>query len=213
MTESNNIIREIIHRRLSAERFESGRALPEKVLRELVEDAIQAPSSFNIQHWRFVAVRDPADKKRLRAAAYDQAVVEEAAVTLIVLGDVRAHENLEEILERSVRVGAMSRQAAKRWVESSDDIYADERMARDEALRSATLASMVLMLSAAARGLSSAPLIGFDADAVRRDFEIPEHCLPVMLLAIGYPAPGKEPRRKVRLTVDRVLAFDRGSVF
>ena len=127
MAESNSIIREIIHRRLSAERFESGRALPEEVLRELVEDAIQAPSSFNIQHWRFVAVRDPADKKRLRAAAYDQAVVEEAAVTLIVLGDVRAHENLEEILEESVRTGAMSRQSAKRWVESSDACQAIAR--------------------------------------------------------------------------------------
>jgi nitroreductase len=133
-------------------------------------------------------------------------------MTLIVLGDVRGHEKLAEILEDCVENEAMTACTAKRWVELSDGIYRDEQMARDEAIRSATLASMVLMLSATARGLASAPLIGFDPDAVRREFEIPEHCLPVMLLAIGRPADDP-PRHKVRMPVDRVLAFDRARNF
>jgi putative NAD(P)H nitroreductase len=208
----SNPIRDVIRGRISAERFQTGGEVSDDELRELIEDAILAPSSFNIQHWRFVAVRDPEDKKRLRAAAYDQAVVEDAAMTLIVLGDLRGHEKLAEILDDCVDQDAMTSRTAKRWIELSNGIYRNEQMARDEAIRSATLASMVLMLSAAARGLATAPLIGFDPDAVRHEFEIPEHCLPVMLLAIGRPTD-EPPRRKVRMSVDRILAFDRARNF
>ena len=63
-------------------------------IRELVRDATRAPSSFNIQHWRFVAVRKPEDKERLCRAAYDQKQVEDAAVTFIVLGDTRGVDKL-----------------------------------------------------------------------------------------------------------------------
>jgi nitroreductase len=211
MRDANPVL-ELIHARLSTERFDPGLTLSEDEIRELIEDAIQAPSSFNIQHWRFVALRDPEDKKRLREAAYGQAVVEDAAVTFLVLGDVRGHEKLAAILEGSVEAGVISRRTADRWVEMSDKIYADEPLARDEAIRSATLAAMTLMLAAAARGLASAPLIGFDPERVRQDFGIPEHCLPVMLLCVGRAAEGNPPR-KVRMGADRVLAFDRGRDF
>jgi nitroreductase len=211
MTDLHPVL-ELIHGRLSTERFEPGLALSEHEIRELVEDAIQAPSSFNIQHWRFVAVRAPEAKRRLREAAYGQALVEDAAVTFIVLGDVRGHERLADILDHSVEAGVLSRRKADRWVEMSDEIYADEQLARDEAIRSAALASMTLMLSAAARGLASAPLIGFDAARVTREFSVPPTCLPVMLLCVGRAAEGN-PSRKVRLGTERVLAFDRGREF
>jgi nitroreductase len=197
---------------LSTERFEPGPTLSEDEIRELIEDAIQAPSSFNIQHWRFVALRNPEEKKRLRAAAYGQALVEDAAVTFIVLGDVRGHEKLAGILQSSVDAAVISRRKADRWVEMSDKIYADGQLARDEAIRSATLAAMTLMLAASARGLSSAPLIGFDPERLQKEFAIPEHCLPVMLVCVGRAAEGN-PARKVRMGADRVLAFDRGRVF
>ena len=211
MSDANPVL-ELIHSRLSTERFEPGLTLSENEIRDLIEDAVQAPSSFNIQHWRFVALRKPEDKERLRAAAYGQALVEDAAVTFIVLGDVRGHEKLAGILQSSVDAAVISRRKADRWVEMSDKIYADGQLARDEAIRSATLAAMTLMLSASARGLSSAPLIGFDPERVQKEFAIPEHCLPVMLLCVGRAAEGNSTR-KVRMGADRVLAFDCGRDF
>jgi len=46
--------------------------------------------SYNLQHWRFVAVTKPEDKQRLVQIANGQIKVAEAAVTLIVLGDLQA---------------------------------------------------------------------------------------------------------------------------
>ena len=48
--------------------------------------ACDAPSSFNIQPWRFVAVNDKSVQEKLKVAAFNQAKVADAAVTFASLG-------------------------------------------------------------------------------------------------------------------------------
>jgi nitroreductase len=199
---------ELMRKRISVEAFQPGLELSDDEIRSLVADAVEAPSSFNIQHWRFVAVRREEDKQRLCRAAYGQRQVVDAAVTFIVLGDLRAVQDLPRTLEPAVAQGVLPEGKAVSWVEQARRIYADETMARDEALRSCSLAAMTLMLAAEARGLGSCPLSGFDLEQVKREFGVDDRYLPVMLLAVGRPA-GTDTVRKPRLPVDRVLAFDR----
>lgn len=198
-----------IRNRVTVESFDPKHRLSDADLTALIADACQAPSSFNLQHWRFVAVRDGEAKERLAAAAYGQRQVAEASATLIVLGDLRAIERLPEILERSVTAGAMPRERAEAWVGQAGQIYGDAGMARDEAIRSCSLASMAMMLAAEARGLGVGALVGFDADRVLREFEIPERYLPVMLLTVGRPLR-RDETRKVRLNADEVLHLANG---
>ncbi|HKQ60910.1 MAG TPA: nitroreductase family protein [Candidatus Polarisedimenticolaceae bacterium] len=200
----------LIRGRRSAENFDAARPLDEAQLRELIEDATHAPSSFNLQHWRFVAVRRAEDKQRLRAAAYQQRQVSEAAVTLILLGDLRATERLAEVLERAVEAGVLAAGKAAAWVRQAAEIYAEPQAARDEAIRSCSLAAMTLMLAAEARGLKVSPLTGFEPERVRAEFGIGARYLPVMLLCVGHAAPGGESRRLPRLSVEEILRFDHG---
>jgi nitroreductase len=199
---------ELIKNRISANMFDANRSLSEDEIKELVEYATQAPSSFNIQHWRFVAVTKKEDKERLKAVAYNQQKVVDAAVTFIVLGDLRGHEKLADILQRSIDTGLLDEQIKDTWVGMANGMYADERMARDEVIRSASLAAMTLMIAAAAKGLASGPMIGFDPEGVKREFGISDRYVPVMLLTVGYAAEGNWTR-KPRLTVDEVLSFDK----
>lgn len=203
---------ELIRSRISANKFDTTKTLSQQEIRELVEYATQAPSSTNIQHWRFIAVTKPADKERLKQAAFGQQKVADAAVTFIVLGDLRGHEKLGTILDRSVKAGILDQQTRDRWVDTANESYANPLKARDEAIRSASLAAMTLMIAAQAKGLVSGPMIGFDPEGVKREFGISDRYVPVMLLTVGYPAAGNWPR-KPRLTVEEVLAFDRGREF
>ncbi len=202
----------LIRERCSVERFDSERELDEQEIRELIADATYAPSSFNIQHWRFVAVRRPEDKQRLKQAAYGQQQVADAAVTFIILGDTQAVDKLPSIVEQAVELGALAEGKAAAWVRMAREIYADPVLARDEAVRSASLAAMTLMLAAEARGLASGALSGFDIERVKKEFDIDERYVPVMLLAVGHPAGSEQPRQP-RLPVDEVLAFDRSRMF
>lgn len=203
----------LIKQRISANKFDPARTLSEAEIKELVSYATQAPSSYNIQHWRFVAVTKAEDKARLKAVAYHQQKVEDAAVTFIVLGDLHGYEKLPEIVGRTLEAGLVDQKKAESWVKTARASYENnERFARDEAIRSGALAAMTLMIAAEALGLVSGPMIGFDPEGVKREFNIPDRYVPVMLLTVGYPAPGNLPR-KPRLSVDDVLAFDRGREF
>jgi nitroreductase len=204
---------QLIKQRISTNKFDKVRTISREEIEELISYATQAPSSFNIQHWRFIAVTRPEDKARLKSVAYHQQKVEDASVTLIVLGDLRGYEKLPEILEPCVESGILDEKTAANWVASAKKSYANnEQFARDEAIRSASLAAMLLMVAAQAKGYATGPMIGFDPEGVKREFGISDRYVPVMLLTVGYPAPGNWPR-KPRLTVDKVLAFDRGHEF
>mgnify|MGYP006338635141 FL=1 len=57
---------------------------------------------------------------------------------------------------------------------------------------------MTLILAAQAKGWGTAPVIGFDAEAVAREFNLREGEIPVLLLAVGRPLPGNWPRKPRR---------------
>ena len=204
---------ETIKHRISANNFDSTKTLSEAEIKDLISYAIEAPSSFNIQHWRFVAVTKSEEKARLKAVAYNQAKVSDAAVTFIVLGDLQAHEKLPEIYQPLIAAGAMKQEQVDGVIGMANGFYANNSaMARDEAIRGASLAAMTLMLAAEAKGLVSGPMIGFDPEGVKREFGVSDRYIPVMLIAVGYAAAGNHPR-KPRLSLDQVLAFESGSGF
>lgn len=203
----------VIRERTSINKFDSSRQISEAEIREIVGDATQAPSSYNIQHWRFVAVTDPEKKKQLQAAAHNQAKVAEASATIIVLGDLRGHEKMEKIYEPLVQGGAVTKEVAASAARNAANSYgSNPQFQRDEAIRSGAMAAMTFMLAAQARGYVTGPMIGFDPEKVKKLFNISDRYVPVMLITLGYPAPGNLPR-KPRLSVDEVLAFNQGREF
>ena len=55
-----------IEQRRSVKHFDPNFKMPPEDERRLLELALLSPTSFNIQNWRFVVVRDPALKKQVR---------------------------------------------------------------------------------------------------------------------------------------------------
>ncbi len=199
--------------RISANKFDTSRSLSEAEIKELVAYATEAPSAYNIQHWRFVAVTEADAKERLKSVAYNQQKVADAPVVFIILGDLRGYEKMPQIVEQTVAAGILPAEKAEGWVKMAQGSYLkDPVLARDEAIRSGAMAAMALMIAAQAKGLVSGPMIGFDPEGVKREFRISDRYVPVMLLPVGYAAPGNWPR-KPRLGVDEVLAFGQGREF
>ena len=159
------------------------------------------------------AVRDAAAKQKLKGHAYNQPKVADAAVTFIVLGDLQGHEKLHLAMSPLVKSGTMDQKSLDGLIGMANQFYSGNvQSSRDEAIRSASFAAMNLMTAAQAKGLVSAPMIGFDPVGVMREFGISERYIPVLLLAVGYPAQGNWPK-KPRFGVDQVLSFDKGQVW
>lgn len=192
----------LIEQRMSANRFDASHALTNAEIEELVRLATRAPTAYNLQNWRFIAVRTAKAKARLRALAWGQPKVEDAAVTFIVCGVLPDAQSLPDRLQPSVAAGYMPADMPSAWRTAAVAQYADPRTARDEAVRSATLGAATLIHAAAALGLASGPMAGFDAEGVARAFGLPENEVPVLLVAVGRAAPGNWPQKPRRPLVE-----------
>ncbi|MGC2500073.1 MAG: nitroreductase family protein, partial [Acidobacteriaceae bacterium] len=68
---------EAIEERRATPSFD-GKPIPDADLKTILEAGLRAPSGYNLQPWRFIVVRTPEQRRRLRSAAFNQAKVEEA---------------------------------------------------------------------------------------------------------------------------------------
>src|SRR5205807_3608479 len=84
----NTSVIEAIERQKTTNLYDASKSIPDDEIRELVRLATFSPTAFHLQNWRFIAVRSPEAKARLRAVAADQPKVTEAAVTFIMVGEL-----------------------------------------------------------------------------------------------------------------------------
>ena len=64
-----NAVIECIQSRSAAKYYDPAATLSDDQIRELVRIGTTAPTSFHLQNWRFIAVRTPEAKARLRPIA------------------------------------------------------------------------------------------------------------------------------------------------
>ncbi|KAB2680884.1 nitroreductase family protein [Brucella pseudintermedia] len=188
----------LIERRVSANLFDPSHKLEDAAIERLARLATRAPTAYNLQNWRFIAVRTAEAKARLRALAWNQAKVEDAAVTFIVCGVLPDPASLPERLSPAVAAGYMPADMPATWRAAAGGQYADPQAARDEAVRSATLGAATLIHAAEALGLASGPMTGFEPQGVARAFGLAREEVPVMLVAVGRAAPGNWPQKPRR---------------
>lgn len=200
-------IAETIQSRISANSYDIDRPLSDRQIADLIDLATHAPSAFNLQNWRFLAVRSAEAKARLLPLAWGQQKVVDAAVTFIVCGTLNPHETLSAALTPTLTAGIIDQSVFDMWVSAAHGMYADNpQLQRDEAIRSGSLAAMTLMLAAKGQGLVSTPMIGFDQPAVAAEFGLADTEIPVMLVTVGYPGAINWPH-KPRKQVEDVLEF------
>jgi nitroreductase len=181
---------EAIETRRSVKHYDPTFAMPEEDVQTLLSSAMLSPTSFNVQHWRFVLVRDPEIRRQIREAAWDQAQVTEASLLLVLCGDAGAWEKDPARYWKTAPEEIQSRMAAMivQFYEQSDTVQ------RDEVMRSCGIAAQTLMLAAKALGYDSGPMIGFDADKVAEIIRLPDDHVIAMLLVIGKPLQPARPR-------------------
>lgn len=202
-----NTVKEAIEQRISANMFDPSKSLTTAQIEELTRLATCAPTAFNFQNWKFIAVHSKEAKERLKAVAYGQQKIVDAAVTFIVCGKLEAHKGLAHALKPSIASGLLEQSMADAWVHMAHDGHENNPIRqRDEAIRSASMGAMTLMLAAQGMGLVSGPMIGFDPAGVSKEFQLTANDIPAMLVAVGVAAPGNWPQ-KPRLPVREVLTI------
>ena len=185
-----------IYQRRSIKEYDPKHKLSAAEETKLLEAAIQAPTSFNIQHWRFVVVRDPDLRKKIRTEfGNDQAQMTDASLLIIMTADTKAwQKNPERYWQNAPKE---VNDLLVNWMGPFHE--GREWLQRDEAQRSIGMAMQTLMLAAKAMGYESCPMIGFDIEKVAELISLPDDHVMGAMVAIGkgtkdpWPKPGQLP--------------------
>jgi putative NAD(P)H nitroreductase len=201
-------LNKVIQERRSIDSFDPNGEISKEDLETIIEKATLSPSSYNLQHWHFLVVNHPDRKKVLKEVAYGQQKIEDAAAAIVVLGNLQAHERGKSIAGDLSEKGYLPEEYKENVINQIQGFYGNnEALQRDEAIRGASLAAMTLMLVAKDMGYGTCPMIGFDPEGIRREFNLPEHLIPVMMITIG-PAKEVDNPRKGRLPINEVTTFN-----
>jgi nitroreductase len=196
----------LLDRRATAH-FESDE-VPEQYLNAILQFGAQAPSGYNLQPWRFIVVRDAANRERLKKAAYNQPKVGEAPVVVIALGMKEEwKKTADEVFREGAQRGAGRLDNVDQYKQGALDFLSHQSMTA-WVNRHTMIALTTMMLAAEAYGFDTAPMEGFDPAAVKREFGIPDEAEVVALLAIGR---AKQPDKPYpgRFGLDRIAFAER----
>ncbi|MBW4555319.1 MAG: nitroreductase family protein [Trichormus sp. ATA11-4-KO1] len=199
----------IVQRR-SIKTFKTDPIAPD-LLKQLVELTVAAPSSFNIQSWQIVLVKDEAQKAALSAASWNQKQIIEAPVTFVFAADPNAGEqDLTPIYEQALATGAWNEGTINYFKNAIPQFQAglgDKR--REYAIKDAIIASTHLVLAAESLGLSTCFMNGWIEEQVKAVIgaEDPDLAIAV-LVPVGYAAeprlnPGRLPLSH-KVSVDKI---------
>ncbi len=196
-----------IHARRAVPSFDSSVEISLEELVALMNEANLAPSAMNLQPWEFLVCHTIEDKKRLQAVSYQQAKVAEASAVVVVLGNLQHHHHAPRIADENVKSGVLPEDRRDAWVAGAVGAYEGlAQKLRDEVLRGGSLWAMTFMYKALECGWDTAPMGGFEADKLVKEFGVTDTHVPVIMVAIGKRNPDVEIRpRSYRIPVSELI--------
>jgi nitroreductase len=165
-----------------------GSPIPSADLLKILDGGLHAPSGFNIQPWRFVVVQTLEQKKRLRAAAYNQGKVEEASAVIVACGDADGwRKDLEPMLQQGLANG-MPESYAEQLRSNVPRFFLGFSSAEMKGWlnKMVMLAFTHMLLMAEVMGYDTAPMEGFEQEKVHEVLRLPLSYHVVALLGVGH---------------------------
>ncbi|WP_026695881.1 nitroreductase family protein [Peribacillus kribbensis] len=207
--QKTNDFKEIVRGRRSIKNYDPSVKISREEMEEILELAATAPSSVNMQPWRFLVIESPEGKAALAPLArFNQNQVETSAAMIAVFGDLQNFDKFEDIYGKAVEEGHMPQEVKENIHKSFSGYF--ETISREDmedvVLVDGGLVSMQLMLAARAYGYDTNPIGGYEKDQIAEVFGLDkDRFVPVMLISIGKAAD--TGHTSVRLPVDQIAQW------
>jgi nitroreductase len=197
----------LIRERRSVRKYDPNFKISQEEILDMLKEAALAPSSSNLQPWKFLVIQDEETKKELRMIANNQEQVETSSAVIAVLGDREMYRNGEKVYRSSFDAGYMDEATMNRMIDNTNKLYPSAPVGIRENIASfdAGLISMQLMLIARDRGYDTVPMGGFNKQQFIEKFNIDDRYVPVLLLPLGKAALPGHPT--TRIPVEEIVEF------
>jgi nitroreductase len=185
--------------RYACKLFDEKRPVTRADLDYVLEAGRLSPSSLGLEPWRFIVVEDRALRRHLRSACWNQSQITTASAVIVILAlktELKPESGYaRRMLRRLLRSDAELDEAMQIYHGITHGDLAAWSVAQCH------IAAADMMLAAAAIGLDSCPMGGFEPEAVAEVLGIDRARFEVaLLLALGYRAQPQPPRHRLPLS-------------
>lgn len=204
-----NPTNEVMLKRSSIRKYDSSVKIPREEMKNILKDAMTAPSSLNLQPWRFVVVDSTEGKEKIKPyMMFNELQWQTSAAIIAVFGDLQCASNAEKLYSSAVEHKLLPQQKKEAMVEMINTYvssYTIDRLSNSIMLDCGFVA-MQIMLSAKNYGYDTNPIGGYVRDEFTKAVGLDTNrYLPVILLSIG--KADEEAHASVRFSVDEVTEF------
>ena len=182
---------DLVKSRHSAMNFIETEQMTEEDFKNIFELTKMAPSAYNLQFTNYLVITDQEKKERVKELSYNQYKIHTASGVVIVMGNKNSIEMPEveriysplKMLKRMDEVEYdMTMELIKGY---SDGLKNNPHELNLELVRNAGIHAMLFMLSAKHYGFDTCPMHVHNVDELRKEFNIPDHLEPIMMITIG----------------------------
>lgn len=190
----------LAQRRYTTKSFDPTRRIPEAEMAQLRTLLRLAPSSVNAQPWHFIIAESAAGRARLAKAtqgeyAYNAPKVLNASHVVVLCAKTTLDDaHLQAVLDQENRDGRFATPEAMEMGGKTRRFYVEQhqKVRRDEPVwisRQVYLALGALLFGAAALGIDSCTMEGFDSALLDAELDLPARGLQsLVMVALGYRA-------------------------
>ncbi|EQA3595336.1 nitroreductase family protein [Enterococcus hirae] len=205
----NNDFSSVVFGRKSVRVYDETVKISHEEMLEMIQETTTAPSSVNMQPWRFVVAESEKAKAKLKPLIrFNTRQNDTSSAMVMIFGDMNCYEYGEEIYDQSVAEGKMPAEVRDQQLAAILPYYQNftrEQM-NDVVKIDASLAAMQFMLVARSHGYETNPIGGFEADQLAEAFDLDkERYVPVMILSVGKAV--EEGYESVRLAPEKITTF------
>ncbi|EOH86370.1 nitroreductase family protein [Enterococcus villorum] len=205
----NNDFSSVMFGRKSVRVYDETVKISHEEMLEMIKEATTAPSSVNMQPWRFVVVESEEAKAKLKPLIrFNTRQNDTSSAMVMIFGDMNCYEYGEEIYGQAVAEGKMPAEVRDQQLAAILPYYQNftRQQMNDVVKIDASLAAMQFMLVARSHGYETNPIGGFEADQLAESVGLDkERYVPVMILSIGKAL--EEGYESVRLAPEKITTF------
>ena len=205
----SNDFSDIVYNRRSIRKFDTSVKIPREEMLEILDKTVTAPSSVNMQPWRFVLVDSEEGKDKLKPfVSYNSVQNETSSAMVLIFADLKSQERAEEIYGKAVTQGKMPEEVKEKQLSSIVPMYekAPFEVMNEIVHIDSSLAAMQLMLVARSYGYDTNAIGGYKKDGLAKAFGLDEdRHVPILIIALG--KADEEGFESVRLDASDVTTF------
>lgn len=205
----SNDFQKIMMERRSIRAYDESVKITQEEMAQILTEATSAPSSVNMQPWRFVVVESPSGKEKLRPLVGSNVLQNDTSAAMILLfGDCNCFTYSADIYGAAVEQGLMPKEVEERQLERLKHHYATitPEHLKETVLIDGGLVAMQLMLVAREHGYDTNAIGGFKKELLAEAFSMDAtRYVPIMIVSIGKANETGYP--SVRLPIEKITEW------